>query len=152
MEKGSRNAVGRIALVLQYDGTDFNGWQIQNGGRTVQAELEKAIQVLLKNRVRVTASGRTDSGVHALGQVVHFDAPYDVNLQKICIGLNGILPRDVAVKNAYRVDAGFHSRFSAVLREYRYCIHNHPSRTPFMMHRAMWVHERLDCDYLNNVA
>ncbi len=152
MEKGSGSADGRIALVLQYDGTGFNGWQVQNGGRTVQGEIEKAIQVLLKKRVRVIASGRTDSGVHALGQVVHFDAPCGANLQRICIGLNGILPRDVAVKNAYRVDAGFHSRFGAVLREYRYFIYNHPSRTPFMMHRAMWVHERLNCDYLKEVA
>ena len=149
---GNGNAGGRIALVVQYDGTGFNGWQIQNGGRTVQGEIEKAIQVLLKNSVRVTASGRTDSGVHALGQVIHFDVDREVNLQRICIGLNGILPRDIAVRNAYRVGCDFHSRFSAVKREYRYCIHNHPLRSPFMMHRAMWVHESVDCEYLKEVA
>jgi tRNA pseudouridine38-40 synthase len=152
MESDKRNHAGRIALNVQYDGTGFNGWQIQSGGRTVQGEIEKAIEIFLKERLRVTASGRTDAGVHALGQVVHFNAPETVHLQKICIGLNGILARDIAVKNAYRVDAGFHSRFSAIEREYHYFIHNHPSRSPFMMNRAMWVHERLDCAYLKEVA
>ena len=152
MEQGNGTAGPRIALLVQYDGTGFNGWQIQNSGRTVQGEIERAVHVLLRTRVRVTASGRTDSGVHALGQVVHFNAPGGVNLQKMCIGLNGVLSGDIAVKNVYRVGAGFHSRFSAVEREYRYLIHNHPSRTPFMKYRAMWVHERLDCDYLKEVA
>ena len=137
---------------MQYDGSGFNGWQIQKGGRTVQGEIEKAIRILLKVAPRVTASGRTDSGVHAMGQVVHCDAPEDANLQKICIGLNGILPRDIAVKNAYRVNKEFHARFSAVGRRYRYCIYNNPMRTPFMMYRAMWVHERLDCGYLIETA
>ena len=148
MEPGTGTTTRRIALEIQYDGTCFNGWQIQNGGRTVQGELEKALLILLKQTIRVTASGRTDSGVHALAQVVHFDTSGTLHLQKICIGLNGILPRDCAVKNAFLPGHDFHARFSAVEREYRYLIHNHPLRSPFMMHRSMWVHERLDVDYL----
>lgn len=152
MEAGRSPDNGRIAIEIQYDGTAFNGWQVQNGGRTVQAEIEKAIRILMKESIRVVASGRTDTGVHAVGQVAHFDANSSIGLQRLCIGLNGILPRDVSVKNAYQVPGDFHARFGAVERWYRYLIHNHPSRTPFMLHRAMWVHDRLDVEYLRRVA
>lgn len=153
MEPGSRPATGnRIAIEIQYDGTNFNGWQFQNGGRTVQGEIEGALQVLLREKIRVVAAGRTDSGVHALGQVAHFNLPADIGLQRLCIGLNGILPRDVAVRNAFQVADDFHARFSAVERTYQYVIYNHHSRSPFAMHRAMWVRQRLDCDYLRSAA
>lgn len=151
MDTGTGTAERRIALELQYDGTCFNGMQIQNGGRTVQDELEKALRVLLKEKIRITASGRTDSGVHALGQVVHFDTNRTLALQRICIGMNGILSRDCAVKNAYLTGREFHARFSAIERKYRYLIHNHPLRTPFMMHRTMWVQELLDVVYMRDV-
>jgi tRNA pseudouridine38-40 synthase len=155
MEQGSPGQAARsrrIAITVQYDGAAFNGWQAQLGGRTVQGEIEKAIRILLKEDTRVVASGRTDTGVHALGQVVHFDTDRDISLQRLCIGLNGILPRDVAVINGYDVPCDFHARFGAVGREYRYLIHNHPLRTPFMMYRAMWVHEKLDLGYLRAVG
>jgi tRNA pseudouridine38-40 synthase len=152
MDTGSSTRRRRIAITVQYEGTSFNGWQAQLGGRTVQGEIENAILVLLKEETRVVASGRTDSGVHALGQVVHFDTDSDIPLQRLCIGMNGILPRDVAVVNGYNVPRDFHARFEAVNREYRYLIHNHPLRTPFMKYRAMWVHEPLDLDYLRAVA
>lgn len=138
----------RIALVVQYDGTSFAGLQVQKEGRTVQGEIEKAIEVLTREKVRIIASGRTDSGVHALGQVVHFDTESNIQLKRLCIGLNGILEHDVSVQNAYKVNEDFHSRFSAVTREYRYLIYNHPQRTPFMRYRAMWVNSPLDIDYM----
>ncbi|HQL82970.1 MAG TPA: tRNA pseudouridine(38-40) synthase TruA [Spirochaetota bacterium] len=155
MEQGSPRPAARsrrIAITVQYDGSAFNGWQAQLGGRTVQDEIEKAIRVLLKEETRVVASGRTDSGVHALGQVVHFNTDSDISLQRLCIGMNGILPRDMAVVNGYDVPSDFHARFGPVEREYRYLIHNHPLRTPFMMYRAMWVQEKLDLKYLRAVA
>ena len=151
MEQGTRAEARRIAIEVQYDGTPYNGWQIQNGGRTVQGEIERAIEVLTKEKSRTIASGRTDSGVHSLGQIAHFDTHSPITLQRFCIGLNGILPKDIAVINAYGVSGDFHARFDAVQRTYRYLIHNHPSRSPFMMYRAMWVHESLDIDYLNTV-
>jgi len=144
--------LSRYALLLQYDGTFFNGLQIQNGGRTIQEELEKAISILTKERVRVIASGRTDAGVHALGQVVHFDCSCNFTLQKLCISLNGILPKDISVKNAYKVPDNFHSRFSAVEREYLYLIYNYPLRTPFMQYRAMWVNFPLSVDYIREAG
>ncbi len=152
MEQGKRTEARRIALEVQYDGTPYNGWQIQNGGRTVQGEIERAIEILTKEKSRTVASGRTDSGVHALGQIVHFDSHSTMPLQRFCIGLNGILPRDIAVKNAYQVNSSFHARFDAVERTYRYLIYNHPSRSPFMMYRSMWVHEKLDIEYLKAVT
>lgn len=144
--------MSRYALLLQYDGTDFNGWQIQDGGRTIQDELEKALKILTRKDVRVTASGRTDAGVHALGQVVHFDAELNFALDKLCISLNGILPKDISVKNAYLVPDDFHARFSAVRREYLYLIYRYPFRTPFMRYRAMWVNHDLELDYIKEAA
>lgn len=140
----------RIALIIQYDGTDFSGWQIQEKDTTVQSCLEDALRVLTRENIRVTASGRTDSGVHALGQVVHFDTSSGVSLDKFCIGLNGILPKNISVQNAFHVDEEFHSRFSAVEREYVYRVYNSPVRSSFMMYRAMWVNFPLNITYIND--
>ncbi|MBN2077638.1 MAG: tRNA pseudouridine(38-40) synthase TruA [Spirochaetes bacterium] len=153
MEQGNGvECSGRIALTIQYDGTKFNGWQIQNGGVTVQGEIEKAIRVFLKRDIRVLGSGRTDAGVHALGQVAHFDVPEKVSLRRLCIALNGILPREISITNAYRVTGDFHARFGAVARAYRYIIYNHPLKSPFTANRAMWLHDRLDLEYLRAVS
>lgn len=144
-ETGAR----RIALIVQYDGTDYKGWQIQDNGTTIQGLLENALNILTKEDVRVTASGRTDSGVHALGQVVHFDISSSLPLDRFCIGLNGILPRDISVQNAFEVDHSFHARYSAVEREYLYRVYNRPTRSAFMQYRAMWVNFPLDLFYVN---
>ncbi|MBN2041169.1 MAG: tRNA pseudouridine(38-40) synthase TruA [Spirochaetes bacterium] len=142
----------RIALLVQYDGTKFNGLQIQNSGRTVQAELEKALYLISKENIRITASGRTDSGVHALGQIIHFDISSNITLKKICAGINGILNNDISVKNAYKVPSSFHSRYSATQREYLYLIYNHPQQSPFIVNRAMWINYGLDIEYLKKVS
>lgn len=146
----------RIALLIQYDGSGFNGWQVQDSGRTVQAEIEKALNVLTREKIRVTASGRTDTGVHALGQAVHFDTCKKIersdDLRKICVSLNGILDYDVSIKNAFLVPPDFHARFSAVRREYIYLIYNHPFRNPFIIERALHVREKLDLDFLRRTA
>ncbi len=144
--------LSRIALLVQYDGTGFNGWQIQNGGRTVQGEIERAVKILTGRECRLSAAGRTDSGVHALGQVAHLDCSSPVALDRLCVGLSGILERDVSIKNAYAVPEGFHSRFDAVAREYLYLIHNGRQRSPFMLRRAMWVHRPIEVDYLRSAA
>jgi tRNA pseudouridine38-40 synthase len=152
MEPGNRSYPRKIAIEVQYDGTNFTGWQLQKDSRTVQGEIEKAIQILFKEKLRVTAAGRTDAGVHALGQIVHFSTNSDISLQRVCAGLNGILPRDISIKNAFHVAGDFHARFDALERNYRYLIYNHPSRTPFMKFRSMWVREQLDIDYLRTVT
>lgn len=144
--------MSRYALIVQYDGTLFNGWQLQEGGRTIQWEFENAVKILTKENVRVTASGRTDTGVHAMGQVVHFDLANEINLQKLCISLNGILPPDVSVKNVFKVSDDFHSRFKAVQREYIYFIYRYPLRTPFMRHKAMWINHPFEADYIRKTS
>ena len=138
----------RIALIIQYDGTGFNGWQVQNSGRTVQGEIERAIGVLTGENIRVVASGRTDTGVHALGQVAHFDIINNIRLDRICIGLNGIMDKDVSVLNAFEVNNEFHARFSSKEREYLYIIYNHPLRSPFMRYRSMWMNQYVDENYV----
>jgi tRNA pseudouridine38-40 synthase len=154
MDRGRRREGSgrRIALLVQYDGTDFCGFQIQDNGRTVQQEIEKGLKVLLKETIRIKASGRTDSGVHALGQIIHFDTLSNTSLDRICLGLNGIFSRDVSIKNAFDVNPSFDSRFSAVEREYIYLIYNHPQRTPFMKYRAMWLNSNIDLDYMKETA
>ena len=148
MGNGSRTA-RRIAFLLQYDGTEFNGWQIQDNGNTIQGAIEKALGILTKEDVRVTASGRMDTGVHALGQVAHFDTSSSLSLQRLVLGMNGILSKNVSVINAFEVPEDFHSRFSAREREYVYRIYNGKVRSPFMMYRAMWVNFPLDINYVN---
>ncbi len=142
----------RIALLIQYDGTGFNGWQSQNKGRTVQDEIEKALHIIFKKNIRITASGRTDAGVHALGQVAHFDFPGIMNPGKLCTSLNGILGQEIAVRNVYLVPDTFHARYSATQREYLYLIYNHPRRSPFSLNRAMWVNYKLDIDALRKIS
>lgn len=111
----------RIKLVVEYDGSGYSGWQIQNGQSSVQGELERALSVLFKQNLRVTAAGRTDAGVHARNQVAHCDIP-DFDIYKLKRALNGILNRDIAVKEISTADAGFHARFDATARRYRYSI------------------------------
>lgn len=111
----------RLALLIEYDGTCFSGWQAQRGSRTVQGVLEESASRLCSREVRITGSGRTDSGVHALGQVAHLDVEEDES-GRISTGLPGILPTDVAILETARAPEGFHSRFSAISRAYRYRI------------------------------
>jgi tRNA pseudouridine38-40 synthase len=111
-----------IRLTLEYDGTDFYGWQIQKGARTVQGELERALEKLLHQTVRVVGAGRTDAGVHALGQVAHFRTEHTIPVEGLRKGLNSLLPDDVVVLAAEEAPPDFHARFSAKGRVYRYVI------------------------------
>ena len=142
----------RIALIVQYDGTLFHGSQIQEHIRTIQGEIEIALAVLLREKIKILASGRTDAGVHSFGQVVHFDTSSTIALEKLCVSINGILDANVSVKNAFDVDAKFNARFSVISREYKYIIYNHSYRSPFMIYRAMWVHKYLDVETLVKAA
>jgi tRNA pseudouridine38-40 synthase len=111
-------------IVLEYEGTDFAGWQIQPDARTVQGELNRALSIVLREPVKVTGAGRTDAGVHALGQVASFSSEVDVAAHLRSI--NAVLPDDVIVREARPAPDGFHARRDAVRRHYRYRLHPGP--------------------------
>jgi tRNA pseudouridine38-40 synthase len=111
----------RLKCTVAYDGTNFAGYQIQPNKRTVQGELEYALATIHKGQpIRVFASGRTDAGVHAYGQVIHFDSPMSIPVNGWVKALNALLPDDIVVKEVEKVDSSFHARFSATSKEYRY--------------------------------
>jgi tRNA pseudouridine38-40 synthase len=134
----------RIALGLEYDGTNFHGWQSQSDGKTVQDALEHALGIVASLPVRVHCAGRTDTGVHALGQVVHFDAPCARPLSAWVRGTNAILPKAVVVRWASEVSDAFHARFSARARAYRYLLLNRGQRPGLNASRVGWHHRPLD--------
>ncbi|NWJ46280.1 MAG: tRNA pseudouridine(38-40) synthase TruA [Chloroflexi bacterium] len=142
-----------IKLVLEYDGTNFAGSQLQANGRTVQGELERAIAELTGlssgAHCRVQLAGRTDSGVHAEGQVANFKTDSNHSTEIFRRGLNALLPVDLVVTIAEEVSKDFHARFSATEREYRYEILNRRSRSPLSRHYVHWVKTPLD---VNNMA
>ena len=134
----------RIALGLSYNGRDFAGWQSQPGGNTVQDRLEQALSIVADAPVRVVAAGRTDAGVHALAQVVHFDTGAQREEQAWVRGGNANLPGSIAVQWARRVPDDFHARFSAHSRSYRYVLHDHPVRPSIHDGLVGWFHQPLD--------
>ena len=134
----------RIALGLEYDGSRFHGFERQPDRRTVQGEVEEALARITASPVRVVCAGRTDAGVHAMGQVVHFDTGASRPAQAWVRGTNTYLSPDVAVLWARFVDDEFHARFLALRRRYRYVIVNRSSRPALLAGRAAWEHRRLD--------
>lgn len=142
----------RIALGLEYDGSRFCGWQTQPGGCGVQDALEAALSTVHGSPVRATAAGRTDAGVHASAQVVHFDCAADRPLAAWVRGVNSNLPAGVASLWATEVGAGFHARFSATERGYRYILLNRPVRPALLAGRVGWFHVPLEADCMGAAA
>ena len=134
----------RIALGIEYDGTSYNGWQRQKTGLGVQQRLEEALSLVANETVEVVCAGRTDTGVHASGQVVHFDTDSERSERGWLLGANTNLPEDISVSWVKPVDQDFHARFSAVGRSYRYLILNRLQRSALHRSRAWWVYEPLD--------
>ena len=129
-----------IKLTLEYDGTDYHGWQVQPNGKTIQEVLEHALSEILREKVRVNGSGRTDAGVHALGQVANFVCTRDVDLWKLQRGLNGLTSADIVLKKVESVSDSFDARRDAQKRVYEYRIWNHPWPSVFERRFACHVH------------
>lgn len=142
----------RWALSLEYCGTGFSGWQIQPDQPSVQASLERALFEIAGHPIRVIAAGRTDTGVHASCQVVHFDTDVDRRQNAWLRGVNAFLPDSIAVLDARRVEDEFHARFSASGRHYRYLLLNRPIRPALLAGRMGWFHAPLDVDAMQAAA
>lgn len=139
-------------LLLQYDGTDFHGWQSQDGLRTVQGELEQALTLIEGKRVNVFGSGRTDAGVHAEGQVANVEIQREISAQKLRSAINGNIGKDVRVLEAEVVNSEFHARYSALEKTYVYRIVNAPVMSPFWSRYAHHEARPLDLVQMQTAA
>ncbi len=143
----------RLALLIEYFGKSFHGSQYQVGVRTVQSDLESALSTLARSPVTALFSGRTDTGVHAAGQVVHCEWPEnEVDIKRFCWALNGILKKDLSVVDACVVTNEFHARRSAIEREYVYRILNRPQRSPLLKNTHYFVRAPLDTETMKAAA
>jgi len=142
----------RIALGVEYNGAFFHGWQSQPDGNTIQDTLQRALAQIAGEPVSVVCAGRTDAGVHALAQVVHFDANVDRPESAWVRGVNAFLPGSVAVTWAQPVADDFHARFSARSRSYRYILCNRPVRPALDAGRVGWFHSPLNLDAMRSAA
>ncbi len=142
----------KIALAIEYDGSNYSGWQRQKHCMSVQEQLERALGVVADENIVLTASGRTDAGVHAWQQCAHFESDRQRDLKAWVMGVNSHLPTDIAVRSAIPVSDDFHSRYDANHRTYRYLILNRQSRSALFYQRVAIVYPRLDTDAMNNAA
>lgn len=148
----NRTAVRRFRATVEYDGTEFAGFQAQPAARTVQGELEIAVARLSGGiRQPVAGAGRTDAGVHAAGQVIAFTYPGTLSAEALMEALNGMLPPDVAMRDLRRAPAAFKPRYAARYREYRYTIWNGP-RSPLRERTSLWVRSELDVTAMAEAA
>lgn len=141
-----------VRLTIAYDGTDYVGWQIQPNGVSVQSTLGKAIQKLTGEAPKLIAAGRTDSGVHALGQVANFRTSSNIPCDKIRAGLQSFLPSDIVVREVVDVPEDFHATYSATKKRYRYVIHNSRIPDPFLARYTWRVFYDLDSELMHDAA
>ncbi|SEN12048.1 tRNA pseudouridine(38-40) synthase TruA [Nitrosomonas marina] len=142
----------RVVLVLEYDGSNFCGWQSQSNACSIQNKLELALSRIADEKIRVIAAGRTDAGVHALYQVVHFDTTARRPLTAWTRGVNTYLPKGIAVLWANEISTQFHARFSAQTRRYQYLLLNHAIRPGILYHKVGWFHQPLDFERMRTAA
>ena len=142
----SAQGVQRLAAGVEYEGTRYSGWQRQAGALTVQQEIERALTQVAGHLVDVVSAGRTDAGVHALGQVCHFDVHVQRPLHGWLLGANTLLPNDIALQWVQPVEADFHARFSARARRYRYVICQSRVRPALQRSQACWYRYPLDVE------
>jgi tRNA pseudouridine38-40 synthase len=142
----------RLRLTLEYDGTGFRGWAVQPGLRTVEGTLQEALHRVYPGWAQLAVAGRTDTGVHALGQVASVDVEGGAPVERAAAALNAELPEDVAVSSAEPVPPDFHARHSAVARSYRYRVYRRPERAAFESRRSWWYPYPLEEEKLAEAA
>ncbi|MBS0622996.1 MAG: tRNA pseudouridine(38-40) synthase TruA [Verrucomicrobia bacterium] len=130
----------RYRCVMSYEGTNYCGWQVQPNGTSIQGEIERALAVILKHPCRVMGAGRTDAGVHAIGQVAHFETEVAFEIRRLLHSLNGLLPQDIRILSLESVESTFHAQYSAQRKIYRYRIWQDPIVDPFL--RRIVCHDK----------
>jgi tRNA pseudouridine38-40 synthase len=151
MARGQEGA-RRVAAIVEYDGTEFAGWQSQAHAASVQDAVQQALGFVAGHSILAICAGRTDAGVHALGQVLHFDTPSVRTPRAWVLGANTRLPPAIALQWAGEVAAGFHARHTALKRIYRYYISNRSARPALRRTRTAWIHRSLDADAMHRAA
>lgn len=144
--------VHRVLLKIQYDGREFYGWQKQEGRRTIQAEIEKALEKLTGEPVEIFGSGRTDRGVHALDQAAHFDLKKNIPVKNLPEALNNLLPNDISIKSAKIVDENFHARFDIKAKTYVYQVYNAKVKSAILANQSAYVNYDLDMKKMQGAA
>lgn len=144
--------MNNYSFKIQYDGTNYAGWQVQQNAMSVQQRIIEAIEIITKEKVNLIGSGRTDAGVHALGQVANFKTEKEINTGKFLYSLNSILPIDIAASDLKKTDENFHARFDAKSRSYVYVFSR--NKSPFYNKYSYNLHSlvKIDFDYLNKIS
>ncbi|MBA3958298.1 MAG: tRNA pseudouridine(38-40) synthase TruA [Parachlamydiaceae bacterium] len=139
-------------LTIAYDGTQYSGWQIQPNAISIQELIQKAIQTILRQEITLIGSGRTDAGVHAMGQIAHFISDKNVDLYRFLGSLNGILPRDIRIMHIEQVPLSFHAQCSAIDKTYHYHIYLDKIHSPFKRFHSWHLHEKCNVDLLKDAS
>jgi tRNA pseudouridine38-40 synthase len=145
----------RLKLTIAYDGTNYQGWQVQKVGLGIQEVIEKAVANIFQEQVRLHGSSRTDTGVHARGMIAHFDLPREkvkMHPSKIPLALNSQLPEDIRIMDVRQVTPDFHARFNAKGKQYRYLVYNYHAHDPLLRMRAWHVPQKLDLAAIRHAA
>ena len=138
----------RYVASVEYEGTNFSGWQRQSSARSIQEEIEKSISKITQTSIEIKGAGRTDSGVHALGQIFHFDTDIKRSIKSIIKGTNSFLPDAIRIKWVKEVSDDFHARFSAISREYQYLLNNSPINSSIWSNNCGWTFYDLDAELI----
>jgi tRNA pseudouridine38-40 synthase len=142
----------RIALTIEYDGSRYHGWQAQANLITIQGMIETALSKVADMPIQVICAGRTDTGVHATHQVIHFDCDKERHIRSFIQGSNTFLPKDITVRWGKEVTSDFHARYTATSRRYRYIIYNHPIRPALFRSTVTWQYRALNEKLMNDAA
>ncbi len=142
----------RVALMVEYDGSQYHGWQSQTGLRTIQQMLEQALGRVANQDIEVVCAGRTDTGVHATGQIIHFESAKERSVRAWIHGANAYLPKDICIKWGIEISESFHARYSALSRRYRYIIYNSPIRPALRRSNVTWQYRQLDAALMHEAG
>lgn len=144
--------IKKYKLLISYDGTNYGGWQVQTNSISIQTLVQKALETVLRSPTPVIGAGRTDAGVHALGQTAHFNFLENVNSSRLCLSLNALLPHDIRIRNVEEAAEDFHARYSAIGKTYHYHIHLDRVINPFKRLYSTHILQRINVDLLHRAA